>query len=749
MRSEKRYRNGRTIPLLLITVVFVGGSQACQKVRERWEEHKAESKPKTTRPKPEVKTVEKVEEPPPMVQPVAFWENGKSEKMVDAASADLHGYLVLDLGEEWTPYIFSDGVKPDGEPAPNDYRKTYIALAQGDFPDDHHGERAKDDKYLELYGITPTLALLRKRFRETKARKCIEHLDLQPIIDYQGFVSYVTNQEAAKNAGDFVYLRSKVHEMMRRQKVDTPEALDESKLNTRAKAIYARYQKVAPEYYAIRAVQDRLKCEGFFVGKGRYVKGGLDWATHEALAEFERRHRVYGWGYFGTDTLNVLKMSPLEAEREGVLRVLTERAMHAARVVEDGTTSTLANEAPRTFLGSDGKQHPVPNLWAELSERIVNAFELQTPESTLAWLEALGELPKDKPLLVAIRSPQIPEYYDGNMDLLLEYDRGDVWYDFPYNDQGQELAQPVTRRPRITLSVRYNSQKIPLARFGTTIGGWRSEKIGDHIMWKYKESPVGWRVWQNIVAAPVWLPPDGTPPRDVLKRRRIRKANEPPFEINYDETGPSYASAYGLVAAYHKKYLKKADGTIIVGGDEGIRTHGSVDYMSIMRRHSHGCHRLHNHLAVRLMSFILAHRPHKRLGHQPLSFSKIFEYEGEKYQMDMQEGGYIFEFDQPLEINVLEGRIKGKMKAPIEIPVPKYDADAGGYIHPDAGPVILRQGQLLPAPPPLDAGIVPFAGYTPPGTTIPPTATVPPRTVTPYAKQLPNQPKPPAPVPAR
>ncbi len=660
-----------------------------------------------------------------MVQPVPFWENGKTEKMVDAASADLHGYLILDLGEEWTPYIFTDGVKPDGEPAPHGYRPTYLALAKGEFPDNRHGERAKDDKYLELYGIIPTLELLRKRSRATAAKKCIQDLDLQPVIDYQGFVSYVTNEQAKKEAGDAAYLRRKVNAMMKRQKVTEPEALDTSKFDTRAQSILARYKKVVPEYEAIRAVQKRLKCEGYFKGKGRYVKGGLDWATHEALAEFERRHRVYGWGYFGSDTLRVLRMTPLEAERDGVMRVLTERAMHAARVIEDGSIGTLKNDEPRTFLGTDGKKHLIPDLWSQIQERIVNAFGLQTPESTLAWLESLGDLPDDKPVLVAIKSPEIPEYYDGNMDLLLTYDRGDVWYDFPYDDEGKEKAQPVTRRPRITLWVKYNSQKIPLAKLGTTIGGWRSEKIGDHIMWKYKESPVGWRVWPHIIAAPVWLPPDGTPPRDVLKRKRIRKANEPLYEINYDETGPSYASAYGLVAAYHRKYLKKADGTIIVGGDEGVRTHGSVDYMSIMRRHSHGCHRLHNHLAVRLMSFVLAHRPHKRLGHQAVSFSKVFEYEDVSYQMDIQQGGYIFEFEQPLEINVLEGRIKGKQKQPIDIPIPKYNPDAGGYLHPDAGRVIVRKGELLPAPPPLDAGILPYSPNSDFGPTPPPRRTMP------------------------
>ena len=36
-------------------------------------------------------------------------------------------------------------------------------------------------------------------------------------------------------------------------------------------------------------------------------------------------------------------------------------------------------------------------------------------------------------------------------------------------------------------------------------------------MWKYKDSPVGPGVWQQIVAAPVWLPPESTPPREPAR----------------------------------------------------------------------------------------------------------------------------------------------------------------------------------------------------------------------------------------
>ena len=63
---------------------------------------------------------------------------------------------------------------------------------------------------------------------------------------------------------------------------------------------------------------------------------------------------------------------------------------------------------------------------------------------------------------------------------------------------------------------------------------------------------------------------------------------------NYDETGPGYLSAYGMVAAIHEEMRKGPDGARF--SDNGIRTHGSFDYPSLRGRFSHGCHRLYNQL---------------------------------------------------------------------------------------------------------------------------------------------------------
>jgi len=100
-----------------------------------------------------------------MLQAVPFWKNGERDGKIDALGPERQKYLVLDLGEAWVPYLFTHGSTEEGDPRKHAYRKTYLQLAQERFPDNQHGERAREDKYLELYGIMPTFKVLRRRMK--------------------------------------------------------------------------------------------------------------------------------------------------------------------------------------------------------------------------------------------------------------------------------------------------------------------------------------------------------------------------------------------------------------------------------------------------------------------------------------------------------------------------------------------------------------------------------------------------------
>src|SRR5262245_7804600 len=76
------------------------------------------SAPSTNAPQPQPSAAE----PPSATQPhlppgqgVPLWEHGKQARMIDGAMTGRE-YVVLDLGEAWTPYLLADGAMADGTP---------------------------------------------------------------------------------------------------------------------------------------------------------------------------------------------------------------------------------------------------------------------------------------------------------------------------------------------------------------------------------------------------------------------------------------------------------------------------------------------------------------------------------------------------------------------------------------------------------------------------------------------------------
>jgi hypothetical protein len=180
-------------------------------------------------------------------------------------------------------------------------------------------------------------------------------------------------------------------------------------------------------------------------------------------------------------------------------------------------------------------------------------------------------------------------------------------------------------------------------------------------------SDVGPRVIRQIVSGPVWIAPTSTPVRSLVKGKTVNGS----FMklVNYDELGPGYLSAYGLVAGYFVTPGQNGR----PDWDNGVRAHGSSDYLSIYSANgfSHGCHRLPNHIAIRLYSFILAHRTKSVAGDQPLNFTRQFLQKDKVYDIRLPSRGYAYYLDPPLPVNVLEGDIKGPQKKPIIGYIPK------------------------------------------------------------------------------
>ena len=77
--------------------------------------------------------------------------------------------------------------------------------------------------------------------------------------------------------------------------------------------------------------------------RSRFTPGTYDLPTHEALATWERKHDIFGWGFLGGETLGMLlRAAAGRCTLDAFKRVLAERVADAAGIVEDGSINQRA-----------------------------------------------------------------------------------------------------------------------------------------------------------------------------------------------------------------------------------------------------------------------------------------------------------------------------------------------------------------------------------------------------------------------
>jgi hypothetical protein len=354
--------------------------------------------------------------------------------------------------------------------------------------------------------------------------------------------------------------------------------------------------------------------------------GTLDGPTREALAQGSR-----------------------ERDFRTALRVLRERVAAAAGLIEDGTAGVgprkvlgraLEPEATWRTRGHAPLAWAAPDLVSLATEAAARALGWRDPASARVSLDRLAAAgPASR--VVAVRLPARPAYHGRVMQLSVEIDRGDVWHD------PAPRRRDVERRPALIVYATSEGRRIPLARWPTTIGGWQREQV-DGSVERWKESPAGRRIWRDLYVAPSWIPPELTPDRELVRRAGDR------YVLARELLGPSYRSAFGMIAFVH--LAAAPDATRAGVRDEGIRTHGTANLASVAGGTSHGCHRLLGSHAVRLSSFVLAHRGHVRRGDTPTSYRRVVRYGG-TFPIAIGSLGYRIELVSPIPVEVLPGRV--------------------------------------------------------------------------------------------
>jgi hypothetical protein len=593
----------------------------------------------------------------------------RQERWMSAAAATAAGYTIVDFSNDWTPFLFKEQHDAAGQPLPNRYRRVFIGLANDKLDGDGEPLAPNTKNYLEVYGIFPSLSVLRERFLLDETRLCSEPEAVAALQAVKS-VNTLAPAQMQRNAAR----QSKLGEELERARVKAGVGtLAELALRVPALAAKVRdHERWAASQKALAAAERRLSCEGVLAdpaspaqGRPRHVPGSHDEALRLALQTFQRKHMIYDGPSLRPRTLETLARSTLENDHAALLRAFRERVVAAADVIEDG--STTGSNGPPSFRSSSGQMLPMRNLADEFTQVAAKELGLDTPENALAFFKR-HEARQFDDLRVGVKLGPRPEYYAPHMELSIVVDRGDVWYDPPFDDKDKWHVQVRERYPSLTLFLDYQGQKIALARWRTTIGGWRSEQATNgYEYYRYKGSDTGPRVLRKVVSGPVWIAPESTPIRGLVKGKKIEGRWQ--GAVNYDELGPGYLSAYGVVAGY---FVIPGEGDR-PDVDRGIRAHGSSDYLSIYSNngYSHGCHRLPNHLAIRLYDFILKHRNMRVLGDAPMAFSRQFLSSDQVYDMRIPSRGFEFELDPPMPVNVLEGTIRGEAKEPVEGPVPK------------------------------------------------------------------------------
>lgn len=606
------------------------------------------------------------------------------DRIVDADEARRRGLTLVDLSDDFAPYIFQDGKSANGAPLPNRYRSVFVGLANDRSDGDGEALPPGQRNYLELYGVPPSLSVLRKRFLDDAGRACEAQVDATKLLAVDGIETWGRTTEKEK-ASKHYFRAQRLEAAQNKAGAATLDELADK--DPRYRKDVKEHQRTLSERAAFAEVEKRLVCEGL-LDPGKHKEGSYDGPMRSAALDFQQKNAIFAQADLTRATLEAMTRPILQNDFMALRRTLAERASHAGKIIEDGSAIDAmplpkGNQPRRqpTYKTKSGEVLPVPDLVGQATDALMARLGMRSPDDALTFFKRHPES-DFRAMRVAVRFPSLPEYYGSHMDLVAEIDRGDIWYDFPFDRKGNRLPQPRDRFPSFTLFVKWQGEKVPLVCWRTTIGGWRSEVASDgEEYYRYKGSDVGPRVWRHIVAAPVWLPPTSAPVGAMVKTKWV--AGGYPHVVNYDETGPGYLSAYGLVAGIHEQLRRRPSGELAYF-DNGIRTHGSSDYLSLRGRFSHGCHRLYNNLAVRMFSFVLGHRKAKALGSMALGFRRVFYSDGEVYEMRLPTRGFYFQLEPPLPIETLKGNIKGTLKQPIMEYLPKPGVDYGDRRPPTA-----------------------------------------------------------------
>jgi len=119
---------------------------------------------------------------PPERRAIQVQFSDGQERVVDADAARARGLTVIDLSDGWAPSVFDDRIGPQRTALSNPYRAIYTGLASDRTDGDGQPLSAGERNYLELYGIPPSLSVLRRRFLHDARPTCASAFDPDKLL---------------------------------------------------------------------------------------------------------------------------------------------------------------------------------------------------------------------------------------------------------------------------------------------------------------------------------------------------------------------------------------------------------------------------------------------------------------------------------------------------------------------------------------------------------------------------------------
>ncbi len=268
---------------------------------------------------------------------------------------------------------------------------------------------------------------------------CFDAVDHDGLEAFTGEVGYLDRDHAKRDYDQAVHDGAwMLKEAAARSPGLTPSpeaAIATLRADPKARARADRAVRGQVRLRAVRAAQARLVCEGFLspaplhAGHVRSARRTRRWpagsarTTSSAGAFWAATRRRRCWR----------PRAPRSWTRSSACWPNGSPTRPA--IVEDGSINLTHKKDPPTWRDAAGTAHAVPDVIGEHVQALLAALGVATPEDAVAFLrQHHAGFPT---LHVAFKAPPLPAYYSDHMDLAAEIDRGDVWYDFPFDARGK------------------------------------------------------------------------------------------------------------------------------------------------------------------------------------------------------------------------------------------------------------------------------------------------------------------------